>query len=77
MKGKQTFTCILEIECSFQMTFHLPVSGRRGFSSLLFFSCQHIQRNLIIFRGCVNQCSSVEHGVVKRKNRSMQGKEAA
>lgn len=31
MKGKQTFTCILEIECSFQMTFHLPVNGRRGF----------------------------------------------
>lgn len=25
-REKQTFTCILEMECSFQMTFHFPVS---------------------------------------------------
>lgn len=49
MKGKQTFTGILEMERSFEMTFHLPVSrcipirhasvlilGKEGFFSSVF-----------------------------------------
>lgn len=86
-RGKQTFACVLEIECSSQMTFHLPVSwcisiryvsvltlGKESFS-YLGFSLVSISREISLsLEDVLTKSNSTEHGAVKRKNRSMQGR---